>query len=86
MAKAKDLVPAGTSLQLKGRETFCPPAPGITYLMGIVPFSAKTEEVISMASPPVGINKIAPKHQTPKITKDLILFIYLTCWVFPDIL
>jgi hypothetical protein len=57
----------------------------MTNLMGIVPLSAKTAEVISMASPPVGIKKIMPNHQTPKTTKDFIWFSYLTSGVFPDI-
>ena len=63
MDKARDLVPAGTSLQLRGSDTFFPPAPGMTYFRGIVPLSVKALEVISMACPPIGNIRITPNHK-----------------------
>jgi hypothetical protein len=68
MDKAKDLVPGGAPDQLKGREIFFPPAPGITYCWGIFPLSGNALEVSCMAGPPevmAGVIKrmVATTHQ-----------------------
>src|SRR4030043_1449891 len=50
--RAKDFVPEGASFHERGIETFFPPAPGMTYWIGIFSPPLNAADEISMLFPP----------------------------------
>jgi hypothetical protein len=69
------LVPAGAPDQLRGRETFLPPAPGITYFWGIFPPSGKALEVNFMAGPPEVMAEVIKRKANMAVPEINLLFI-----------
>jgi hypothetical protein len=70
MERAKDFVPAGIPLQDMGMEMFIPPAPCLTYLMGILSPSLNAGLEISKAEAPK--DKKARKRVKKKTPFDII--------------